>query len=182
MAEALDCDDSSMHIIPATGHGTYSFQFTVGAEHPHPLDHIAGQIEVDSVCIGVPSGRNDVIVTEVKPGPFDSIAKHKLAYAVCAVRSNIPADLPIIPVYLRFSDTDQGLAFNVAECAFDDGREGVPSLHSVEAVRHRRLRLQSPGGRDLLPAGSPPELLSLRPYTRPTRTRLCDLRLGCNVT
>jgi hypothetical protein len=36
MAEALDCDDSSMHIIPATGHGTYSFQFTVGAEHPPP--------------------------------------------------------------------------------------------------------------------------------------------------
>ncbi len=146
MAEALGCDDSSIHMIPATGAGTYSFRFTVGTDQPHALDHIAGQVEIDSVCIGVREGRNHVIVTEAKRGPFDSIAKHKLAYAVWAVRSNIPDDIPIIPVYLRVTDTNQGLEFNVAECAIDDGREGVPSLHSVESVRHRRLRLRSPGG------------------------------------
>ena len=145
MAEALGCDDSSIHMIPATGHGTYSFRFTVGTEAPHPLDHLAGQVEIDSVCIGVRDGRNHVIVTEAKRGPFDSIARHKLAYAVWAVRSNIPDDIPIIAVYLRVTDTDQGLEFNVAECAVDDGRDGVPSLHAVEPVRHRRLRLRHVG-------------------------------------
>jgi hypothetical protein len=63
-----------------------------------------------------------------------------------AVRSNIPDDIPIIAVYLRVTDTDQGLEFNVAECGIDDGRDGVPSLHSVQAIRHRRLRLRSPAG------------------------------------
>jgi hypothetical protein len=145
MAEALDCDDSSIHMIPATGAGTYSFRFTVGTNQAHALDHIAGQVEVDSVCIGVRQGRNHVIVTEAKRGPFDSIAKHKLAYAVWAVRSNIPDDIPIIAVYLRVTDTDQGLEFNVVECTIEDGREDVPSLHSVEPIRHRRLRLRSPG-------------------------------------
>lgn len=146
MAEALGCDDSSIHMIPATGHGTYTFQFTVGTEHPHPLEHLAGQVEIDSVCIGVRGGCNHVIITEAKRGPFDSIAKHKLAYAVWAVRSNIPDDIPVIAVYLRVTETERGLEFNVAECAIDDGREVIPSLHSVKAIRHRRLRLRSPGG------------------------------------
>ncbi|MCF7994696.1 MAG: hypothetical protein K9L88_07640 [Chromatiaceae bacterium] len=146
MAEALDCDDSSIHMIPATGAGTYSFSFTVGSDQPRQLDHIAGQVEIDSVCIGVRNGRNHVIVTEAKRGPFDSIARHKLAYAVWAVRTNIPDDIPILAVYLRVTDRDQGLEFNVAECAIYDGRSGVPSLHSVEPIRHRRLRLRSPGG------------------------------------
>ena len=146
MAEALGCDDSSIHMIPATGHGTYSFRFTVGTEQPHVLDHVAGQVEIDSVCIGVRDGRNHVIVTEAKRGPFDSIAKHKLAYAVWAVRSNIPDDIPILAVYLRVTETEDGLELNVAEPAIDDGHNGVPSLHAVEAIRHRRLRLSRPGG------------------------------------
>ena len=62
------------------------------------------------------------------------------------MRSNIPDDIPIIAVYLRVTDTDGGLEFNVAECVIDDGRDGLPSLHSVEAIRHRRLRLRRPGG------------------------------------
>ncbi|SDX89372.1 hypothetical protein SAMN05421644_11820 [Allochromatium warmingii] len=146
MTEALDCDDSSIHMIPATGAGTYSFSFTVGSDQPHHLEHIAGQVEIDSVCIGVRNGRNYVIVTEAKRGPFDSIAKHKLAYAVWAVRTNIPDDIPILAVYLRVTDTNQGLEFNIAECAIDDGRSGVPSLHSIKPIRHRRLRIRNPCG------------------------------------
>lgn len=146
MAEALECDDNSIHMIPATGAGTYTFQFTVGSDQPNLLNHVAGQVEIDSVCIGVRNSRNHVIVTEAKRGPFDSLAKHKLAYAVWAVRSNIPDDIPIIAVYLRVTDTDKGLDFNVAECAIDDGREAVPNLHSVEVIRYRRLRLRNPGG------------------------------------
>ena len=106
MAEALGCDDSSIHMIPDTGAGTYSFRFTVGTEHPVLLDHLAGQVEIDSVCIGVRDTRNHVIVTEAKRGPFDSIAKHKPAYAAWAARSNILDDIPIIAVYLRVTDTD----------------------------------------------------------------------------
>ena len=63
MAEALGCDDSSIHMIPATGHGTYSFAFTVGHASPHTLEHRDGQLEIDSVCIGIREGRNYVIVT-----------------------------------------------------------------------------------------------------------------------
>ena len=63
MADALGCDDSSIHMIPATGHGTYSFAFTVGHASPHTLEHRDGQLEIDSVCIGIRDGRNHVIVT-----------------------------------------------------------------------------------------------------------------------
>jgi hypothetical protein len=69
MAEALGCDDSSIHMIPATGHGTYSFAFTVGQASPHALEHRDGQVEIDSVCIGIRDRRNHVIVTEAKRGP-----------------------------------------------------------------------------------------------------------------
>ena len=62
------------------------------------------------------------------------------------MRLNIPDAIPIIAVYLRVTETDQGIEFNAAECAIDDGRDGLPSLHSVEPVRHRRLRLWSPVG------------------------------------
>ena len=64
------------------------------------------------------------------------------------MRRNIPDDIPIIAVYLRVTETEQGSEFNVAECAIDygrDGRHGLPSLYSVEAVRHRRLLLPGVG-------------------------------------
>ena len=57
----------------------------------------------------------------------------------------MPDDIPIIAVYPRVTETDQGIEFNIADCAIDDGRNGVPSLDSVEAIRHRRLRLRSVG-------------------------------------
>ena len=142
MAEALGCDDSSIHMIPATGAGTYSFSFTVGGADPHLLEHAGGQVEIDSVCVGVRGGRNHVIVTEAKKGTFDSIAKHKLAYSVWAVRSNIPDDIPVLPVYLRVVEQEDRLEFNVAECAIEDGRDGNPSLHQVNVVGHRRLRFR----------------------------------------
>jgi hypothetical protein len=144
MAEALGCDDSSIHMIPATGAGTYSFPFTVGEEAPHTVEHLGGQVEVDSVCVGVRNGANLVIVTEAKKGAFDGIAKHKLAYSVWAVRSNIPDDIPILPVYLRVVEQEDQLEFNVAECVIDDGRHDPPSLHSVNVVGHRRLRFRKP--------------------------------------
>ena len=62
------------------------------------------------------------------------------------MRSNIPDDIPIIAVYLRVTDTPHALDFNVTERAIDDGRDGVPSMHSVELIRRQRLRLRSPAG------------------------------------
>lgn len=63
----------------------------------------AGQVEIDSVCIGMSDGRKHFIVTEAKRGPFDSIAKHEQAYpgrptGPSAVPSNILDDIPIIAV------------------------------------------------------------------------------------
>jgi len=63
ITEALGCDGSSIHMIPATGHATYSFAFTVGQASPHALAHRDGQVEIDSVCIGIRDGRNQIIVT-----------------------------------------------------------------------------------------------------------------------
>jgi len=75
----------------------------------------------------------------------------------------------VTAVYLRVTKIDQGIEFNVAECTIDDGRDDVPSLHSGEAVGHRRLRLRSPGRR------AP----STRPLTATDETAIdLSIRLG----
>jgi hypothetical protein len=56
------------------------------------------------------------------------------------------SSIPIIAVYVRVTETVQGIAFNVAKCAIDDGRDDAPRLHSVDAIGNRRLRLRRPGG------------------------------------
>jgi hypothetical protein len=142
MAEALGCDPTSIQMIPATGAGTYSFRFSVGNVERYVLEHLNGQIEVDAVCVAQRYTRNVVIVTEAKKGVFDGISKHKLAYSVWAVRSTVPRDIPIVPVYMRVVERPGELEFNIAECAIEDGAAGVPSLHSLHVVRSRRLTLR----------------------------------------
>jgi hypothetical protein len=113
-------------------------------------------------------------VTEAKRGPFDTIAKHKLACAVWAVRCNIPDAIPIIAVYLRVTETDQGIEFNAAECTIDDGRDGLLSLHSVEAV--------SPSAASVAGSGSVSPVQALACGSRRTRAAQTDARTHMLLT
>ena len=70
----------------------------------------AGQVEIDSVCIGVRDGRNHVYRDRGQTRP---VRYHRQAQArLCrptrpsAVRNNIPDAIPIIAVYLRVTETD----------------------------------------------------------------------------
>ena len=62
------------------------------------------------------------------------------------VHSNIPDEIsPSSPPTCASPSPTKGIESNVAECAIDDGRNRLPSLCSVEAMRHRRLRFRRVG-------------------------------------
>lgn len=135
LGHALSLDSASLPSVPATGQGTYSFNFTPHAKIPSgEWHHSAGQVEIDAVFLGTRSGQQSVFVIEAKAGPASSLAKHKLAYPVWALRTTLPASIPVIGVYLRCYRAEDEFHFLVAECEIT---HGAPlSLLSARPLGH----------------------------------------------
>lgn len=139
LPEALGLDRGHYPSAPATGQSTYTFSFVASAEVPIPLCHNNGQVEIDAVFTGCQKGQEKLFVVEAKAtGKFTSLSKHKLAYAVLAMRNTVPKCLPIVPVYLRCVPDEKILHFHIAECTYDTGTDGMMVLSSLrpKSVRH----------------------------------------------
>lgn len=135
VAEALELDQPAA--IPATGRGRYSFAFRPHSSLEGVLQHRLGQVEVDAAFVGRRRGRQCLFVLEAKvTGSAGSLALHKLAYPCLAFRPRVPADLPIVPVYLRVSRSEEGVTFNFA--LFDDISHGEELI--IDRMRTSSVR------------------------------------------
>jgi hypothetical protein len=124
MATALGLDEASAPLAAATGQSTFSFQFRPRAGADQPWRHSKGQVEIDSLFTARRNGKETVFIVESKAGEgLDSLAKHKLLYPLQAIRGEVPRYMPIVPVYLRVVDREDGYHFYFAECALSTQEE-----------------------------------------------------------
>ncbi len=76
-----------------------------------PIEHINGQIEVDSIVI-IKHSDTKAIVIEAKYGEkSSSIGKHKILYSTMVARSLLTDNIEIIPAYLRIMDDGDDIKF-----------------------------------------------------------------------
>ena len=137
---ALGLDSNNLASAPATGQSTYSFRFRPHRELEDQFEHRNGQVEIDALIVGKRNDKPVVFVVEAKSSKdFDSLAKHKLLYAVLAMRSKLPPYMPVVPVYLRVIETQRDLKFYVAECGQVDSKN--PILNELEATTQRQIVL-----------------------------------------
>lgn len=114
---ALGLDEPWPTAAPATGAGTSTFSFLPypGAK---PLQHVAGQVEIDAIFVGRRGGQDTVFVMESKMGRRGSLAKHKLACAVWALTSKVGSQ-PVVRVYLRVCHGKGQSDLDLVECQWN---------------------------------------------------------------
>ena len=142
LGEALELDDPTTPIVPATGQSTYTFDVRPFPDGPS-WTHRQGQVEIDSLFFANRKGKQLVFAVEAKRSEaFDSLAKHKLVYPYLALRNSLPSTMQVVPVYLRAVRDGDSWNFFVCECEFAD--PGAPSISSLRATGSRcalRLRM-----------------------------------------
>ena len=103
--------------IPATGRGSYSFEVRPHEQLPDIWEHHLGQVEIDSLLVGIRDGQNHLLVIEAKSGKYpDSLAKYKLVYPVLSILPALPKGFVITPIYIRIYETENSITFFMAEC------------------------------------------------------------------
>ena len=124
---ALGLDRRDGSPAPAKGNGGYSFGVRPHSRCAATLPHNQGQVDVDAAFLGRRGGREVLFVLEAKCSEErDPLAKHKLVYPILALSARVPADIPIVPLYLRVWAGRDALGYELAECAFPDPRSGRP--------------------------------------------------------
>lgn len=136
LAHALRLDDEHSMSAQATGASTFTFDVRPHSDLDVVVRHKGGQVQVDSLFVGERQGWKTLFVLEAKSNTtHKSLAKHKLVYPLLALASGIPADMPVVPVYLKVMKTGAGLRFSVAECAFPNPLKALASINELR-VEH----------------------------------------------
>ncbi len=146
---ALALDKPYPTAAPATGSATYTFRFRPHSAMPKEicqyLVHDNGQVEIDAVFVGRRGGRDLLFVleakTEVKGHRSQSLAKHKLVYPVQSLRESVPPGMPIVPVYLRASVSDQAVTYRIVQCEFPLVADRIPSLDDLRPIAASAVNL-----------------------------------------
>lgn len=140
LAHALRLDDEHSVSAQATGASTFTFDVRLHSELDVVIRHKGGQVQIDSLFVGRRQGREIMFVLEAKSNPtHKSLAKHKLVYPLLALVHRVPADMPIVPVYLKVSKAHAGLRFSVAECVFPDTRKTLAGINELRTGHSTRL-------------------------------------------
>lgn len=122
LGHVLRLDRPFPRVAPAKGASIYDFIVKPSRSRPEKWEHVAGQVEIDSVFLARRRGNWKIFVIEAKhgkPGVDSRLPKYKLAYpALVLTGKRMRGDLEIIPVYLRsWIDGASGdICFGVAEC------------------------------------------------------------------
>lgn len=145
LRSALGLDAKDDAIVNATAQGTYTFTVRPQRDLAACWYHVSGQVEIDGAFIAFRGGVETLFVIEAKVSKdFDSLAKHKIAYPMLALQTELKGALPTIGVYLRVIRRRSGFDFCVAECVFSSPNQEIASLTPVRAVRYRLEREKSP--------------------------------------
>jgi hypothetical protein len=146
LAHALRLDDERSAHVPATGQSTFSFQVRPHSAHDVSWHHRRGQVEMDAVFIAQRGGKPHLFLVEAKVSTsLQSLAKHKLAYPLLALRAAVPSYLPIVPVYVRAMAAEDGVHFCVCECRWDSGANLEQAIADLSPAHVKRLVLPGYG-------------------------------------
>jgi Domain of unknown function (DUF6997) len=139
---ALELDDDSQGVVPATGQSTYSFEFRPHGSTSARFVHTNGQVEIDALFFASRDGVESLFLVEAKTNRGRaSLAKHKLVYPLLALRTAVGNEIPIVPVYLHVKPQGEAHCFTVVECELDTSGGDVPVLCDLKAVRCRQIML-----------------------------------------
>lgn len=146
LAHALRLDDERSAHVPATGQSTFSFEVRPHAVHPVLWNHRRGQVEIDALFVAQRNGKPHLFLVEAKVSPgMQSLAKHKLVYPLLALRTSVPHDLPIVPVYVRAMSAEDGVHFCVCECRLNSNDSSEPSISDLRPAHVQRFVLPGYG-------------------------------------
>ena len=144
LGSALQIDEGSQVLVPATGQSIYSFEFQPHRSVSAELSHNRGQVEIDALFLAPRNGKECLFLVEAKTGGGRrSLAKHKLAYPYLALRKEISPDIPIVPVYLHAERTSSGYRFRIAECEIETDADKLPVLCDLKVVSNRTFVIPS---------------------------------------
>ncbi|WP_247729867.1 DUF6997 domain-containing protein [Halovivax limisalsi] len=145
LSAALDLDRTGALAPPATGQSTFSFDVRPRGDLPETVRHRSGQVEIDTLFAEHRDGELALFVIEAKTGERASLAKHKLVYPLLAIAESVPAEIELVPVYLRCRREDGRVRFSIAECAFPDPRDRVGGVEKLCSRRERVVELEMEG-------------------------------------
>ncbi|AGB17591.1 hypothetical protein Halru_3025 [Halovivax ruber XH-70] len=142
LSEALDLDRTGALAPPATGQSTFSFDVCPRSDLSESVRHRSGQVEIDTLFAERRDGELALFVIEAKTGPRASLAKHKLVYPLLAIADSVPAEIELVPVYLRCRRAEGRVRFEVAECTFPDPRARLGGVEELSSCRERVIELE----------------------------------------
>ena len=136
IATALKLDKEHQPKIPAMGSATCDFRVRPRSDLNVIVDHRHGQLQIDSLFVGIRNEQPILFVVEAKSDNTTSVAKHKLVYPILALAHKLESDIPIVPVYLRVKKIKGKLAYQIVECSFPDPRlNDDPAIDSLDTKR-----------------------------------------------
>ena len=98
------------------------------------------RVEIDALFAAPRDGRETLFLVEAKVGPpTGDLAKHKLVYPYAALRSELPATMDIVPVYLKAWAEGDDRHFLIVECELDGG--DTPVVNGLRAMHSQHLVL-----------------------------------------
>lgn len=141
---ALELDDKNK-ILPFTTRGSYTFNFKPSNKSKKILEHVNGQIEIDSMFVAKRNGKKSLFVVEAKSDKTDNLSKHKIFYPILAISKKIPSDLDVVPVYIRIKKNELGYSFHIAECSISKKDDDFGALSEVKPnkIYEQRIKLES---------------------------------------
>ena len=129
LAKALNLDEDTKNVIPATCQSTFSFKVRPHEDYDIAWEHNNGQVEIDALFYGTRKGVHELYLVESKFGSSHStLAKHKLVYPFLAINKHINSKIRIVPVYLKTSIQGNSIHVMVTECIFKGNSHAVSSL------------------------------------------------------
>lgn len=152
IGKALGLDNDVIPSVPATGQSTFSFLVKPHSAIDKIIQHRNGQVEIDALFVEKRSRKETLFIIEAKSDDIHkSLSKHKLVYPVLAVAKNVPRDIPIVPVYMKIKNTEDGLHFHIVECEYPDPRISLTSIDELTFKSHKQyfLRLNTNLGVDV---------------------------------
>jgi len=121
--------------VPATGQSTMTFDFRPTAR-AGTWTHRSGQVEIDAMFTARCHGQETLFLIEAKVGrPDGDLAKHKLVYPYAGLRGTVPADMAIVPIYLKSWEEDGVRHFLIVECRLPE--RAVPVVAELVPFRAR---------------------------------------------
>jgi hypothetical protein len=136
LSRALELDDLTNQIIPATCQSTFSFKVKPHENFDVEWEHQNGQVEIDALFYGKRKGKNELYLIESKFGSRHStLAKHKLVYPYLAIKEYLKEEINIVPIYLKTSIMQNSIQILFTECTFVNESYAISSLKPLISKR-----------------------------------------------